>query len=69
MTNRLSQAVLLEHIKAADQRAREYSAAAASDRTRTFLAVLCGRLDYHFPDVADALAKAAGMEGTSKRTK
>lgn len=69
MTTRLSKAVLIEHIKAADQRAKECSGAVAADRTRTFLAVLCGRLDYDFPDVANALAQAVGMESTGRRKK
>lgn len=69
MTARLSKTALIEHIQAADKRAREYSAAGTADRTRTFIAVLCGRLDYDFPDVANALAQAVGMESTSRRNK
>lgn len=66
MSERLTKAGLIEHIKASDQRAKEYTELLASDRTRIFLAVLCGRLDYHFPDVADALAKATGMESPGR---
>jgi hypothetical protein len=60
MTNRLTKTALMEHIKAAGLRADQI-APERHERASTFIAALCGRLEYQHLDIAREIAKGAGM--------
>jgi hypothetical protein len=60
MANRLSKTALIEHMEEAGKRCDTYGTP-RHERAATFIAVLCGRLEFQHRDVARALAKGAGM--------